>query len=469
MKTFFSVSSGLCLAVAAVAALAADSFQASSWDSSHVMRRDVVVVGGGASGTYAAIRLKDQGKSVVVVEKTGRLGGHAVTYEDPNTGGSVDYGVQLYDNSSLVRSFFSRLNTPLANMSFASFGKPVYADFEAGTLLNLTGGTLGQDYITELNKYPYLENGFELPNPVPEDLLLPWGDYITKYNLDFSTAAATFARPAVPGNLLNILALYVFNNLNHLMLHEMSGAAVVNANRDNSELYRNAVPELQRDLLLHSTVIAGQRGPRTRDGVRLIVKTPKGRKLIIAKQLILGIPPILENTRHFGLDSHEHSVLSHIYGLPYYGGVVNNTGLTPGFSYKNYAANTSYNLAEIPSVVTFNPSSVDGLFYYWYNAPKPVSQRRIEKDARDAIKTLQRITKSGTQLEPQFLAFSDFAPYSLKVSAKSIRNGFYNDMYGLQGHRNTWYTGTLFVTGSSQVWNNTEEMLPEILAAVNSN
>jgi heterodisulfide reductase subunit A-like polyferredoxin len=39
--------------------------------------RDVCILGGGSTGTYAAVRLsQDLGKSVVVVEKTGRLGGH---------------------------------------------------------------------------------------------------------------------------------------------------------------------------------------------------------------------------------------------------------------------------------------------------------------------------------------------------------------------------------------------------------
>jgi len=41
------------------------------------IHRDVCILGGGSSGTYAAIRLsQDLGKSVVVIEKAGRLGGH---------------------------------------------------------------------------------------------------------------------------------------------------------------------------------------------------------------------------------------------------------------------------------------------------------------------------------------------------------------------------------------------------------
>ncbi|KAL4755803.1 uncharacterized protein BDW70DRAFT_165109 [Aspergillus foveolatus] len=231
---------------------------------------------------------------------------------NPTLGALLTTACRSMTTTPLCGDFFSRLNTPLTNLSFASFVSPVYADFEEGMFLNLTAGTLGQDYIDELNKYPYLDNGFEIPDPVPEDLLLPWVEYIDKYNLDLSTAMATHGRPAVTGHLLNILAIYVFNNLNHLFLHEMSGATVVNANRDNSQLYRNAMSELQPDLP-RSRVVAGQRKTRKRDGVRL-VDTPTGRKLIIAKQLIVGIPPILDNMRHFGLNSHEHSILSHIYG-----------------------------------------------------------------------------------------------------------------------------------------------------------
>jgi heterodisulfide reductase subunit A-like polyferredoxin len=43
---------------------------------SRTIDRDVVVVGGGASGAHAAVWLRDNGQSVVVVEKADQLVGY---------------------------------------------------------------------------------------------------------------------------------------------------------------------------------------------------------------------------------------------------------------------------------------------------------------------------------------------------------------------------------------------------------
>ena len=56
------------------------SFQARDYGSNDVISRDVVVVGGGSGGTYSAVSLKDKGKSVLIIEKKDRLGGHTETY-----------------------------------------------------------------------------------------------------------------------------------------------------------------------------------------------------------------------------------------------------------------------------------------------------------------------------------------------------------------------------------------------------
>lgn len=61
--------------------------------------RDVCIVGGGSSGTYAAVRLSDMGETVVVIEQKDRLGGHTETYTDPTTGFKYDIGVQVVSHS----------------------------------------------------------------------------------------------------------------------------------------------------------------------------------------------------------------------------------------------------------------------------------------------------------------------------------------------------------------------------------
>ena len=54
-------------------------FNPCSYAAEDVLVRDVVVIGGGASGTYGAIALKDMGRSVAVLEKKPYFGGHVNT------------------------------------------------------------------------------------------------------------------------------------------------------------------------------------------------------------------------------------------------------------------------------------------------------------------------------------------------------------------------------------------------------
>jgi NADPH-dependent 2,4-dienoyl-CoA reductase/sulfur reductase-like enzyme len=61
----------------------------SSYKAKHVIETDVVIIGGGGTGTYAAIQLKDQGKKIMVIESKPRLGGHTETYHDPETNRTI--------------------------------------------------------------------------------------------------------------------------------------------------------------------------------------------------------------------------------------------------------------------------------------------------------------------------------------------------------------------------------------------
>lgn len=464
MRTLVTWSSGFCLALIA---RAADQFSESSYAAKDVIKRDFVVVGGGASGTYAAIGLKDKGKSVVLIERKGRMGGHTETYTAPD-GTKVDIGVQAYDNNSVTLDFFARFNIPVSEFTFAPAPAPLYADFGTGSQLkNFSGGTVHDDYVAQLNKYPYLNDGLELPYPVPHDLLLPWDDYIQKYNLQDSAWASTAARPAPPGDLLKLPAVYVFNSYNQYQLAEGQARsnAIATVRQDNSELYEKAQAELDANVLLSSTVTAGQRASTRAGGIRLVVTTPAGKKLIIAKQAILGIPPVLDNMKTFGLDSHEQGILSKLQGWSFYVGLISNTGLTQDHWYTNAAANTTYHIPSLPDYFWFKPTKIKGQFLYWYSASQPTSQRAIEAGAAATVSRLHAIAGTQRTSKPSFPAFADHTPFHPYVSTQDIANGFYRDMYSLQGYRNTWYIGALFVVGAVQIWNNTMNLLPEIIAA----
>ena len=99
-------NSGLPLALATTPS---QSFGNTTYKSSSLISRDVCIIGGGSSGTYAAIALRDQQKSVAVIEVQSVLGGHTNTYTDPVFNTKVDYGVVIFDNTATVTEYFSRL------------------------------------------------------------------------------------------------------------------------------------------------------------------------------------------------------------------------------------------------------------------------------------------------------------------------------------------------------------------------
>lgn len=466
LTTFFCIAS-------ATGALAAsvhshDRFDSSAYAAEDIIERDFAIIGGGAAGTYAAISLADQDKTFTLVEVKDRLGGHTKTFQDPTSGATVDYGVQLHLDCPIVRDFFARLHSPLTAFEPSSFGKPEYYDFtKQVALTNYTPGSIQPDYAAALNNYPYLEDLVDLPNDIPDDLLLTWPEFAKKHKLSSGSTQGGLSWPATPGNPLDTTALAIFNDGNNVELEEFSGAAVHNANHDNSEIYVNALAELKSNVLLESSIIAAKRGSTSKSGVQLVANTPSGKKLIKAKQLIIAMPPVLDNTKYLGLDKQEHAILSKLSGKNYYGGVVNNTGLKEGIAYTNAGVDTQYHVASLPGVVEIAPSSSSDYFFYWYNTVEAKTQAEVEDATRSTIKWLQT-ENDFTALEPNFVGYQDFSPFHLSPPTEDIADGWYGKMKDLQGHRNTWYISSLFVVGSTQVWNSTHNMLPDIISAAQS-
>lgn len=56
--------------------------------------------------------------------------------------------------------------------------------------------------------------------------------------------------------------------------------------------------------------------------------------------------------------------------------------------------------------------------------------------------------------------FTSHTPYEVYVPAEEIEKGFYTKLSGLQGERNTYWTGAAFVTHSSvAIWNFTDGLV----------
>ncbi|KAL5342474.1 putative FAD dependent oxidoreductase [Aspergillus crustosus] len=461
----------LYLLVSATAALAAsapsnDRFNPSAYAADDIIERDFAIIGGGAAGTYAAISLADQNHTFTLIEITDRLGGNTRTFSDPSTGANVDFGVQFHLDTPVVREFFNRLNTALAPVDIEYFGISEYYDFTNRiALANYTRGSFGPDYVAELDRHPYTRDLAELPHPVPEDLLLTWPEYAQSHNLSSGSTDGGFALPATPGEPLDTLALHTFNQGGHVLLAEFAGAAVHETTYNNSALYVNALAELRQNVSLQSSIVAARRSASRKSGVQLIATTPAGRKLIRAKQLLIAMPPVLDNANPLGLDRREYDILSRLEGKHYYGGVVNNTGLEPNVAYTNAGVDRPYHVPHLPGVNELSPSATPGYHFYWYNSVEAQSQEEVERTVRRTIQWLQTQSNITDAPEPNFLDYEDYYPYRPVPSAEDIADGWYGNMAGLQGHRNTWYISSIFVAGSTQVWNSTLNLLPEIIGA----
>lgn len=97
-----------------------------------IVTTDTLVIGGGAGGAHAAVRLTDYGQDVILVERQPILvgftsfatrthyeftdirfqGGAVDSFTDPTTGHTYDIGVGDFTDYGNVTGFFGRFNIP---------------------------------------------------------------------------------------------------------------------------------------------------------------------------------------------------------------------------------------------------------------------------------------------------------------------------------------------------------------------
>jgi hypothetical protein len=438
-----------------------------SADEGQPIVKDVCIIGGGSAGTYTAVRLRDLGKSVVVVEREGRLGGHAETYYDPGTGIPIDIGVIVFENVPLVTNYFARFGVPLLPAGFSG-GETAYVDFKTGRLVRgyvppprqeAFGAVAMYQQILAQN-FPYLDDGFQLPSSVPPDLLLPFGEFVEKYGLQ-AMVPLVFGYGQGAGDLLQDVSLYVLKLFSANVVNSLLGGGFFVAPTGTSSLYAAAGAFLGSDVLFDSCVV---RVDRRRGSIRVWVDTPSGPQRIHCNKLVFACPPTLTSLAPLDLDLTELRLLAGFSSKHYSTGVVRLSGVAPGLSIDNTGTNTPYNLPDLPGTYGLSPSPVPGLWNVKFGSPSPLPDFLVRSAIEADIRRMNRAGTFPVKLE-EFEIFKTHVPFQNSVAAQEIARGFYTRLNALQGRNDTFYNGATFQTNdSSLIWRFTEGLLPQILA-----
>ncbi|MCJ1420227.1 hypothetical protein MMC32_006584 [Xylographa parallela] len=442
--------------------------------ATQTIEKDVVIIGGGAAGIFAATLLRSKGTSFAVIEKKPQFGGDTMTYTIPGTNKTVDYGVQGYtplvDGSySVAEQFFNAYDVPtiFVHRSETSSGTTRYFDFRTiEELTNFTFNTNLSAYTTQANKYPWLGYQTQTPTPIPSDLLLSFGDFVEKYSLQ-SSIYNIFYNVEGCGDVLSLPAYYVLRELNaaHLLALSPTSPGLVVTTEGNQEAFLRAQAQFGTDALVNSTVQSAQRDG---NGVTLIVKTPSGQQTIKASKLLVAMPPTPMNMAPLALDSTESGIFSKFAWSGWYSGLVSVTGFPPGEGFQNAGLDTLYNLPVLPALYQLSPTNATNIYLVRYGSQATGSDDAVKADILSTVERVRAavLPNAGNLPPVEMLVFSNDSPFNLHVSAAALAAGVNNQLGGLQGHRSTWYSGAAFFGASSaDIWNATQAVVADLLAA----
>ncbi|EXA32073.1 hypothetical protein FOVG_16649 [Fusarium oxysporum f. sp. pisi HDV247] len=449
--------------------------------TTHTTSKDVVIIGGGAAGTYAAVRLReDYGQSIALIEKEGLLGGAVNTWTDPKTGTPYELGVEAFLDYSKAREFFARFNVSV-NPSTQESVITRYADFCTGRWANYTAPTATEQF-TAFEKYVKLAEQYEdmmlpglwnFPSPgnIPEDLLLSFGDFAKKHGIEAAVPTIWDIAAVGLGDLKTQPTFYVIQTFPAPLARVFigKGQTLYVASHRNQDIYDRVSELLGDDVLYSSVVVSAQ---RTSNGVKVVAKHKDGHLTEIrARRLLIAIPPTVTNLAPFQLDKHEFDVLSKAkHTTAYAGGVV------------------SSNLPLNTSIVNTAPSGdwldyPDLSFLQWFkNLDSPDSYHKVmmfgdetldSKGAKAVVEqSYKRLVQAGslpgeggTRLE--WLDFAEHGSVNLRTSVEELKAGYIQELYSLQGHLSTWYTGAAW---SSQLhtptWAFSDTVVPRLVESL---
>ncbi|KAL8339006.1 hypothetical protein RB598_007361 [Gaeumannomyces tritici] len=435
------------------------------------LETDVLVVGGGSAGTYAAVRLADGGRRVLVVEGSGKLGGHASTYADPATGGVVNAGVQMLHNDSVVRAYCGRLGVPLSPVPPRNPLRRAQVDLRTGREVTGFPGPTGNETLAAFARYqqyyvanfPDLERGYDgVPDPVPADAAMPFVDLAKREGFD--AILKTLNSYNQPTDMLAETSLFTLKSF---------GPSLINlspvAPRDLMDIYRAAAGVLGDRVLLRSKIVKLDRtGAGGGGGVVAKVRTFDGAtghstvRTVRAKTVLMATYPLPSNLQGWDVTAEEARLFSKLKAYSYFAGVIRNRG-AGGVQIENVSPERFRGVPELPAIFNIGPTQLPDTYTVYFGARGFMAN----DTALDlTLAAIGRLAEGGVigSAETEVLAWFDHTPVRLHVGAEDVAAGYYKDLYALQGKTKTWWTGAAWQTqDSSQIWAFTQRLVERML------
>ncbi|CAG8960705.1 hypothetical protein HYFRA_00013474 [Hymenoscyphus fraxineus] len=422
---------------------------------SRIIYKDVAILGGGASGSHAAVRLReDFNRSIIIIERQENLGGHVETYTDPVTRNPYDYGVNSYTEYGKARKFFARFNVSLVNPTSLKLNTS-YIDFTSGKLLPGYLPPVSADVTAALTRYLDVTSKYEdmvipsyerFPAEVPDELLTRFSDIVIKYSLQACLPLIYQITGFGLGNMADELFLFVMSEFSAPMARVVLGQknSWVPSTHRNQDLYDKIAELLDGDVLYSTTVIKSN---RTSKGVELLVRNTAGEtNKIIAKKLLVSFALTPDNTASLALSSAEKEIFSKWKLSHGYCGIVTSSALSPNTSLINLP-----NSAAPQNYLAFHSSPFVVRYQYLGDTNFRILITGTENFTLPLARTLaqetfQTLIAAGNfpQIEGgdlDFKAFQEHTTTKQFIPIEDVRNGFYKKLYALQGERSTWYTG----------------------------
>lgn len=310
-------------------------------------------------------------------------------------------------------------------------------------------------------RYPNISLAYDLPDPVPDELVEPYGVFIEKHRLQ-PIVQVVHDLAGANGNLWERPALYGIKALSPLFLRAFGQGFVNAASGDNRDLYRAAEALLGDENVIRSARV--RKVERGGKGVKVVVDSPEGKLIVKAKKLLVAIPPTTKSLEATGIDltTSESLLFSQFRSFLYGSAVLTHPGVNASIALENVGTDNPYNLPSLPGTYTYGTEpGTDKIKAYYGGAEGDVNmgEEEIKRLIRGELDKLERGGNIG-EGSAEFFFFVNHSPFHVHVTPEAISKGFYRDLYNLEGKTNTFWTGAAFVDqDSSLIWSWSEEYL----------